>query len=63
MSGNPILMTKTILPDYLYNEEKLEHECHVDMWISIPEVTNTQDVLPPDDVGRPQQTGRDSTFF
>ena len=61
VSGNPILMTKTILTDYLYNEEKLEHECHVDMWISIPEVTNAQDVLPPDDVSRPQQTGSDST--
>ena len=40
---------------YLNNEEKLEHEGHVDMWISVPEVTNAQDVLPPDDVGGPQQ--------
>lgn len=39
----------------LDNKEELEHEGHVDMGITFPEVPDAQDVLAPDDVGGPQQ--------
>ncbi len=43
---------------YLDNEEELEHEGHVDVGITFPEVPDAQDVLAPDDVSGPQQAAK-----
>ena len=40
----------------LNDEEELEHEGHVDVRVSLPELADAQQVLAPDDVAGPQET-------
>ena len=40
----------------LNDEEELEHECHEDMRVSIPQASNMEQIFPEQDVSSPNNT-------